>query len=201
MAKKGVYLDPTIVCNLSAKYIAERERLIREAGFNSDADTVAGRIMVSEADERSQAHAKNAREVLMKAYEAGIKITTGSDSNPIDEMGILEIEQLVFSGLPEMAAIMAATKQLGRCGGHARQYRHLGSRKAGRPDSCREEPSRKYLQSPESEDGDQGTARRVNLARDEGQIELLEALFSGVAAVSAELRSSPVQFGKSGRPV
>jgi imidazolonepropionase-like amidohydrolase len=109
MAEKGVFLDPTIVCNLSAKFIAERERLIREAGFHSDADTVAGRILVSEADERSQAQAERAREVLLKAYAAGVKITTGSDSNPIDELGILEIEQLVFSGLPEMAAIMAAT--------------------------------------------------------------------------------------------
>ena len=33
-----------------------------------------------------------------------------SKTAPIDEMGMLEIEQLVFSGLPEMAAIMAATR-------------------------------------------------------------------------------------------
>jgi imidazolonepropionase-like amidohydrolase len=110
MAEKGVFLDPTIVCNLSAEYITERERLIRDAGFVSPPDTVEGRILVSKADERSPASAKRAREVLLKAYEAGVKITTGSDSNPIDELGILEIEQLVFSGLPEMAAIMAATK-------------------------------------------------------------------------------------------
>ncbi len=109
MAEKGVFLDPTIVCNLSADYIAEREEMIREAGFVSHPDTVEGRILVSKADERSPSDAKRAREVLNKAYEAGIKITTGSDSNPIDELGILEIEQLVFSGLPEMAAIMAAT--------------------------------------------------------------------------------------------
>jgi imidazolonepropionase-like amidohydrolase len=109
MAEKGVFLDPTIVCNLSAEYIAEREQLIREAGYLSPPDTVKGRILVSKADERSPSHAARAREVLNKAYAAGVKITTGSDSNPIDELGILEIEQLVFSGLPEMAAIMAAT--------------------------------------------------------------------------------------------
>jgi len=109
MAEKGVFLDPTIVCNLSADYISEREELIREDGLDSHPDTEEGRILVSKADERSPSDAKRARKVLNKAYEAGIKITTGSDSNPIDELGILEIEQLVFSGLPEMAAIMAAT--------------------------------------------------------------------------------------------
>jgi imidazolonepropionase-like amidohydrolase len=109
MAENGVFLDPTIVCNLSAEYIAERERLIRQAGFVSTPEVVEGRILVTKADERSQSDAERARRVLNKAYEAGIKITTGSDSNPIDELGILEIEQLVFSGLPEMAAIMAAT--------------------------------------------------------------------------------------------
>ncbi len=48
--------------------------------------------------------------VLNKAFEAGVKIITGSDSNPIDEIGMLEIEQLVFSGISEMGAIMAATR-------------------------------------------------------------------------------------------
>lgn len=109
MAEKGVFLDPTIVCNLSEAYIDERERLIEEAGFSASPDAVEGRILVTKADERSQSQAEKAREVLNKAFEAGIKITTGSDSNPIDELGTLEIEQLVFSGLTEMAAIMAAT--------------------------------------------------------------------------------------------
>jgi imidazolonepropionase-like amidohydrolase len=110
MAEKGVFLDPTIVCNLSADYITERERLIREAGYESPADVVEGRVLVAYGDERSNEHAELAREVLRKAYKAGVRITTGSDSNPIDEIGILEIEQLVFSGLPEMAAIVAATR-------------------------------------------------------------------------------------------
>ena len=109
MAEKGVFLDPTIVCNLSADFIAEREALIEQAGFHYPRDVVEGRIMVTKADERSREGGEEAREVLNKAYAAGVKITTGSDSNPIDELGILEIEQLVFSGLPEMAAIMAAT--------------------------------------------------------------------------------------------
>lgn len=109
MVEKGVFLDPTIVCNLSAEYIAEREDLIEEAGYEFSRDVIEGRIMVTKADERSREGGEEAREVLNKAFEAGVKITSGSDSNPIDELGILEIEQLVFSGLPEMAAIMAAT--------------------------------------------------------------------------------------------
>jgi len=110
MEEKGVFLDPTIVCNLSADYIDERERLIREAGYEASEEVIEGRVMVSLADERSQEEAERAREVLLKAYEAGVKIIPGSDSNPIDELGILEIEQLVFSGMPEMAAVMAATR-------------------------------------------------------------------------------------------
>ncbi len=129
MADKGVFLDPTIVCNLSSQFIREREELIREAGFISDPETVEGRILVSKADERSHSHAKGAREVLKKAYEAGVKITTGSDSNPIDELGILEIEQLVFSGLPEMAAIMAATSNSADAAGMLDQ---LGTIEAGK---------------------------------------------------------------------
>lgn len=35
---------------------------------------------------------------------------TGSDSNPVGEIGLLEIEQLVFSGMTEMQALIAATR-------------------------------------------------------------------------------------------
>lgn len=117
MADRGMFLDPTIVCNLSAQYIAERERRIQAAGFGSPADVVEGRILVAKADERSQAQAERAREVLQKAYAAGVKITAGSDSNPLAELGILEIEQLAFSGLPEMAAIMAGTRNSAEAAG------------------------------------------------------------------------------------
>ena len=40
----------------------------------------------------------------------GVKITPGGDSNPLGEIGLLEIEQLAFSGLDEMQALIAATK-------------------------------------------------------------------------------------------
>jgi imidazolonepropionase-like amidohydrolase len=110
MAEKNVFYDPTIVCNLSAEYISEREELIKEAGFEDPEEVVEGRVLVAYADERSPEMARSARLVLNKAFEAGVKIITGSDSNPIDEIGMLEIEQLVFSGITEMGAIMAATR-------------------------------------------------------------------------------------------
>ncbi len=110
MAEAGTFLDPTIQCNLSAEFIAERERLIAEAGYIAPPEVVEGRVRVSEADERSPEYANHARDVLNKAYAAGIRLTTGSDSNPISEIGILEIEQFVFHGIPPMGAIQAATR-------------------------------------------------------------------------------------------
>ena len=109
MVENKVFLDPTIVCNLSAEYIAQREKRIAMAGYHSDPAVVEGRILVAYADERSPREARIARETLVKAANAGVKIISGSDSNPIDEVGILEIEQLVFSGLSEAQALQAAT--------------------------------------------------------------------------------------------
>ena len=110
MAEKGTYYDPTIVCNLSAQYIAEREAAILDAGYAADELTRAGRVMVAYADARDPRHALGQRTILKKALAAGVKVISGSDSNPIDEIGILEIEQLVFSGATEMEALVAATR-------------------------------------------------------------------------------------------
>ena len=109
MAENNVYLAPTIVCNLSAEYIAERETLIAAAGYPPDERARQGRVLVAYADERSPRQAQVARDTLLRAANAGVKIISGSDSNPINEIGILEIEQLVFSGLSPMQAIQAAT--------------------------------------------------------------------------------------------
>ena len=54
---------------------------------------------------------------LRGAVAAGVKVITGSDSNPIDEIGLLEIEQFVFSGLSEMDALIAATRNSAEMGG------------------------------------------------------------------------------------
>ena len=110
MAEKGTFYDPTIVCNLSAEYIAEREARIGELSLNEDPVTIEGRILVAYADERSPRNAARQREILQKAVAAGVKVITGSDSNLIDEIGRLEIEQLVFSGISEMDALIAATR-------------------------------------------------------------------------------------------
>jgi imidazolonepropionase-like amidohydrolase len=110
MAKKGTYYCPTIVCNLSAGYIAERERKIAELGLPQDPVVVKGRVLVAYADERSDEMALKQREILKKAVDAGVKICNGSDSNPVGEIGLLEIEQMVFSGMTEMQALIAATR-------------------------------------------------------------------------------------------
>lgn len=110
MAKKGTYYDPTIVCNLSAEYITEREEKIAELDLKYNQDVIDGRILVAYADERSPSRALKQRKILLRAQELGVKITVGADSNPLGEIGLLEIEQLVFSGMTEMQAIIAATK-------------------------------------------------------------------------------------------
>jgi imidazolonepropionase-like amidohydrolase len=109
MADKGIFLCPTVVCNLSDEFIEEREERLAKLGFSEDKDIVEGRILVARADERSPEVASRHREIIVKAARAGIKIISGSDSNPLGELGILEIEQLYLSGLTEMEALIAAT--------------------------------------------------------------------------------------------
>jgi imidazolonepropionase-like amidohydrolase len=110
MAENGTFFDPTMACYLSTEYIADREARIAEIGLNEDPRVIAGRIAVSNADLRPYTNAVRQREILMKAVKAGVKIITGSDTNPLGEIGLLEIEQLVFSGMTEMQALIAATK-------------------------------------------------------------------------------------------
>jgi len=110
MASNGTYYDPTVVCNLSAQYIDDREQHVDLAGYPATDAARAGRVMVAYADERSPEFAARQRRILGKALKAGVQVISGSDSNPIDEIGILEIEQLVHSGATEMQALMAATR-------------------------------------------------------------------------------------------
>ena len=110
MAEKGTFYCPTIACNLSAEFITERERKIANLGLEQDPEVVEGRILVAYENERSPSKALSQREILMKAVNAGVKIISGSDSPPHGETGIIEIEQLVFSGMTEMQALIAATR-------------------------------------------------------------------------------------------
>ena len=176
MVEKGVFLDPTIVCNLSSEYIAEREQLIKDAGFEAPADVREGRILVAYADERSPEMARSAREILNKAFDAGVKIITGSDSNPIDEIGMLEIEQLVFSGITEMGAIMAATRNSAEMVG---MLDDLGTIEAGKladlivvQQNPLENISNLRTLSMVMKDG-----KLVNLAKDEGQTSFWKLYF------------------------
>jgi len=50
------------------------------------------------------------RSAIREHKKHGVNICAGSDSNPVGEIGLLEIEQLVFSGMTEMQALIAATR-------------------------------------------------------------------------------------------
>jgi len=110
MAEKGTFYVPTIICNLSNQYIKERDERLAELGYSEDKKVAWGRTLVAHADERSQKHAEHQREALLKAVKAGVKVCIGSDSTPVGEIGILEIEQFVLSGVSEMNALIAATR-------------------------------------------------------------------------------------------
>lgn len=110
MAEMGTFYDPTIVCNLSAEYITEREAEIATLGLEVGQDVIDGRVLVAYADERSPRSAARQRDILVKAFAAGVKVVTGGDSNPLGEIGLLEIEQFVFSGVSPMDALVAATR-------------------------------------------------------------------------------------------
>ena len=110
MAEKGTFYVPTIICNLSDQYIKERDERLAKMGYSEDKKVAWGRTLVAYADERSQEHAEHQRQALKKAVKAGVKVCIGSDSTPVGEIGFLEIEQFVLSGVNEMDALIAATR-------------------------------------------------------------------------------------------
>ena len=110
MAEKGTFYDPTIVCNLSADYIAEREQKIAELHLNDTDEIIEGRTKVAFIDERTPSHASNQRNILRKAVKAGVRVLTGGDGTPIGEQVLLEIEQQVLSGLKEEQVLINATR-------------------------------------------------------------------------------------------
>lgn len=110
MAEMGTFYDPTIVCNLSDEYIREREDRLAALGYSDDEQAVRLRTAIAYADERSPEHALHQRQALVKAANAGVKLLIGSDSMPIGEIGWLEMEQFVLSGVSEMDTLIAATR-------------------------------------------------------------------------------------------
>jgi imidazolonepropionase-like amidohydrolase len=176
MAKKGTFYVPTIVCNLSPAYIEERERKIAELDLPQDPVVVEGRILVASADERSDRTALKQREVLMKAVKAGVKICAGSDSIPVGEIGLLEIEQLVSSGMTEMQALIAATRN---CADLCGVLDRLGTVEVGKladlivvSDSPLDHISNLRKLEMVFKDG-----KPVNLKKDEGQTSFWELYF------------------------
>ncbi|HCL71284.1 MAG TPA: hypothetical protein DIC58_00455 [Gammaproteobacteria bacterium] len=109
MAERGVYYTPTIICNLSAEYIRAREERLARLGYSNDQQVVRLRTEIAYADERSPEHALFQRQALTKAAKTGVRLMIGSDSMPVGEMGWLEMEQFVLSGVSEMDTLIAAT--------------------------------------------------------------------------------------------
>ena len=101
---------PTIICNLSDRDIRDREARLASLGYSEDEQSVRLRTAIAYADERSQSAADTQREALKSAAEAGVKLMIGSDSMPVGELGWLEMEQFVLSGVSEMDTLIAATR-------------------------------------------------------------------------------------------
>ena len=176
MAEKGTFLCPTVVCNLSEEYIREREDRLAKLGFSEDKEVVEGRILVAKADVRSPEVAKRHREIIVAAAKAGVKIISGSDSNPLGELGILEIEQLHLSGLSETETLIAATKN---CAEMCGVLDTLGTVEQGKiadlivvEDSPLENISNLRKLKMVFKDG-----KPVNLTEDEGQASFWELFF------------------------
>ena len=110
MAMKGTFFAPTIICNLSDEYIKEREARLASLGYSEDKQAVRLRTLIAYADVRSPEHALFQRQALVKASKAGVKLLIGSDSMPVGEIGWLEMEQFVLSGVSEMDTLIAATR-------------------------------------------------------------------------------------------
>lgn len=110
MAEKGTFYTPTIICNLSADYIKERENRLRKLGYSEDRKVSFFRTLINKADQRSPEFALYQKQALKKAVDAGVKVVLGSDSMPIGEVGFMEMEQFVLSGISEMNTLIAATR-------------------------------------------------------------------------------------------
>jgi imidazolonepropionase-like amidohydrolase len=93
MVENDVWYVPTIRCSQDLKF--KRENGASESEINSP---------------KRVAERKAHLEVFQKALKAGLKMAAGGDSTPIGELGLREIEHLVKAGMPEMEALIAATR-------------------------------------------------------------------------------------------
>ena len=108
MVENDVFLVPTLVYNLDAKFL-------RESGMaNMDLDdansALKSRLLVATSEGVTREYEEIHLEGFQKALKAGVKIACGGDDNPIGEFTLLEIEHLVRAGMTEMEALIAATR-------------------------------------------------------------------------------------------
>jgi imidazolonepropionase-like amidohydrolase len=101
MLEHDVYYDPTLVCNSDEQVMLDHGGLDK---FHK------GRVLVIKSEKVTPKYAQIHKEGVQKAYKAGVKIVTGGDSVPSGMFTLWELENLVWAGMTEMDALMAATR-------------------------------------------------------------------------------------------
>jgi imidazolonepropionase-like amidohydrolase len=101
MLEHDVYYDPTLVCNSDEQVMLDGGGLDK---FHK------GRVLVIKNEKVTPEYAQIHKEGVQKAYKAGVKIVTGGDSSPAGMFTLWELENLVWAGMTEMDALIAATR-------------------------------------------------------------------------------------------
>jgi imidazolonepropionase-like amidohydrolase len=101
MVENDVFYDPTLVCNTDEQYMRDNGGLDK---FHK------GRVLVIKSEGVTPEYARVHLEGVQKAYKAGVKIVCGGDSVPTGEFTLWELENLVWAGMTEMDALIAATR-------------------------------------------------------------------------------------------
>ena len=110
MAKYDIFFVPTLNIQLDEQLILERESRLSETGVLPKRRVVEGRAEISASEGRTPEFARTQREGFRMTLEAGLKICPAGDSNPMEEFGYLEIEQMVLFGMTEMQALISSTR-------------------------------------------------------------------------------------------
>jgi imidazolonepropionase-like amidohydrolase len=108
MVEHDVFYDPTLVCNLDEAWL--RETGVTEMDHCGDDTTLRGRLLVAQAEGVTREYERIHLEGFQKALKAGVKIVCGGDSVPTGEFTLWELENLVWAGMTEMEALIAATR-------------------------------------------------------------------------------------------
>jgi imidazolonepropionase-like amidohydrolase len=101
MLEHDVYYVPTLVCN------SDEQVMLDSGGLDK---FHKGRVLVIKSEKVTPEYAQIHREGVQKAYKAGVKIACGGDSVPSGMFALWELENLVWAGMTEMDALIAATR-------------------------------------------------------------------------------------------